>query len=171
MSSNHQFVEYGDNVVRRYVKTVPHILSGLRLNPHNPKERMEFLLKTPENNFDFQTRLVKTVDYEEEVLEIYSDTELKVFERLNRSLIESGLLKEYAGEANSVDTTNLLNDDEVNDIAETRQLPVFKSKINKITSVISLKRIRKAIEELNRPVSLVKAVENRIHELTTEDTK
>jgi len=168
-SSNHQFLEYSGNVVARYYKTVPYIVTGLRLNPHNPSERIAFVLQTPEEQFDFDLKERKDISYNDEVLELYSDTEAKLFERLNASLFENGLLATYTGQTVQINKSNYLTDEEVELIAGTRTVSKLQERLSTITSRATVTRILEAAQEMNRPVRIVTAISDKLHELTRSD--
>ena len=55
-SVNNQFLEFSDQVVKRYTKTRLLPITGYRLNPRNavnPNERIDFILATPEDNVEY----------------------------------------------------------------------------------------------------------------------
>lgn len=164
-SMNHQFIEYSDQTVKRYIKTVPNIVAGVRLNPHNPQEQISFLLQTSPHDFDFTQHRVVGHTYENDVLELYSDKELKLFLKMNRNLIEQGLIKEYDGNHAETNLSNLLNDEEVKEVAALKPISALTERLSAITSEITLKRILEAAEELNRPHNSIRAIQNRINEL------
>lgn len=158
-SANHQFVEFADQVKMRYVKVGISALSGYRLNPRNavnPNERIEFLLATPEEDVEIipyregeptkvkQTKLV----YENEVLELYTDQEVKSFERMNRLLIENGLLVPYSGSATEIDRANLIDSAELMKLAKMKQTLLFKQKVDELTSQHVLQRLLDILEDL-----------------------
>lgn len=172
-SKNHQFLDLSDQVVRRYVRTDIAPLTGYRLNPTNPTMQMDWLLATPEENYDFipytsekTTQVVqKTFSYHDEVLELYSDKEVRVFEQLNRKLLQEGKLKEYTEVAPELDTVNTLTDIQVIRLASIKQLPALKKELLRITSPQTLERIRATAEALDRPTSIVNAVKSRMQEI------
>ena len=173
-SKNHQFVEFEGNVVARYVKTMPQMLTGYRIDPHHTDQRIDWLLASPDNHFRViwidgqQPRLEReTFSYDDEVIELYSEVEKRAFERLNRPALEAGLLAVYTETAPVLDTVNILSDIEIDKIAAIKQLSAFKKRVGVITSIPSLNRIRDAVERNDRPVSILRAVSERIHELST----
>lgn len=173
MSHNHQYIQLSEKIVARYTKTIPGIITGYRSDPFRPENRIDWLLKTPETNFLFVpdergvTKLVrKDFSYDDEVIELYSTDEVKLFQRWNKGLLESGVLVLYEDKAPDIDTTNILTDTQVTEIAATKQLLALRKKIAALTSIHSLQRIEKAAEELDRPFSIIKAIQERIHELS-----
>ena len=176
-SMNHQFLEFSDQVLKRYVKSGIEALTGYRLNPRNavnPNERIDFLLATPEENVQFtpygdgEPTKVKQVNfsYEDEVLELYTAMEVKSFERMNRLLIENGLLIEYSDQAPEVEKTNVLSDAEMNRLARTKTFAIFKEKVNKLTSVHTLNSLLELMDTIDTVTnSQMKTVRERIHEL------
>ncbi len=177
MSVNHQYIQFSDQVIKRYKKATVGLLTGTRLNPHRPENQEDWLLQTPESNFMFvqdpdtgKTRLVRTKEtYEDEVIELYSPLEVKLFERLNKRAIESGALIEYNEDAPDLDTTNVLSESDIARIAGTKQLLSLKKQLQSISSVYTMQRIVKAAEELDRPNSIMNAVKERLNELSGND--
>ena len=165
MSKSHQFYEFEDKIVERWVKTVPHMVSGVRFNPYKPDQTIDFVLKTSSNNFNYDRASKSyTADskiifaYEDEVLELYSESEARLFKRLNKGLIERGLLKPYKGEADAINTSNTLSDDDINIIASMTNIPAFKKRLQDITSVPTLDRIHTALITLDRKASFLTAL-------------
>jgi hypothetical protein len=157
-SVNHQFIELNDQVVARYIKTVLSPVTGYRLNPRNapnPNERIDFLLATPESSLEItpygdgepaKHKQVR-ISYEDEVLELYTETEKRSFERMNRLLIQNGILVPYEGTQPELDMTNVLSDVEIRKIATTKTTAVFKTRIDDLTSVPTLESILKLMED------------------------
>lgn len=164
-SKNHQFIEFDEQIVERWVKTVPHMVSGKRVNPHKPTEYIDWVLKTNSANFNYSAYSKQkpfaekvTFEYRDEVLELYSEQEQKVFKRINRNLIERGLLKLYHGQEGSVNTNNVLSDEEIQELINLPTLPAFKKRLQLITSTITLDRIKQALIDGDKSVKWVSAV-------------
>jgi hypothetical protein len=177
MSHNHQFIELEDKVVKRYAKTINSVLTGFRLDPRRPENRLDWMLASPRKLFsvvweDGQQPYVQrnNFSYDDEVIELYSEGEVRLFERLNRDSIESGALKVYTNPAPAVDTTNLLTDEEVDAIATIKQVTKLKKTISDPAfTVQTLKRILERVEAHDRPISVVKAITSRIDELSANN--
>lgn len=152
-SMNNQFVAVGEPIAR-YVKTVDHAITGWRLDPES-KKQVEFILTTPTPEFDYDTA----------VLEFYTDKDLAFFKQKNRYLIEQGLVKEYTGEAEPVDTTNLLTDAEIQEIAATRTPTQMAKRLNELTSALTVKRVLAVAEEVGRPAKTLDQIRARVKEL------
>ena len=166
MSINHQYIQYTDQVKKRYVKTVPYMVSGLRLDPSDTSHRIDFLLSTPESRFDFDKKELKgDFVYDDDVLELYSDVEVRLFERLNKPLIENGLLKEYIGSPEGVSTDNFLSDEDVEEIVRIKLPNTLRKRISSITSSISINRCLIRAKELGRSYSIIKILQERLAEL------
>ncbi len=159
-SINHQFLEFNDQVVKRYTKARLQALTGYRLNPRNavnPNERIEFLLATPEANVEYtpygdgNPTKVKQVkfSYEDEVLELYTEQEVRSFERMNKLLIENGLLIEYSDVQPSVNKVNTLSDVELRKIAKMKLLPAFTLRVNELTSQYTLESLLEVMETVD----------------------
>jgi hypothetical protein len=170
MSKNHQFIEFETQTVARWTKTVPHMVSGKRVNPYKTNEHIDFVLKTDQRSFNFE--LINktaypnpsekfTFVYEDEVVEIYSEMEEKLFQRLNKGLIERGLLKKYEGIHSSIDTSNALSDEDINTIATITNLLVFKKRLKEITSSVTIERVIAAVKAADRKASFVTAAQER----------
>lgn len=179
-SMNHQFLEFSDQVVKRYTKARLQPITGWRLNPRNstnPNERIGFLLATPEENVEItpydntgnaeptQVRQVKFT-YDDEVLELYTELEVRSFERMNRLLLENGLLVEYSEDSPAVNKVNTLSDAELRRIAKTKSFPAFKLRVYEITSVFTLESLLDVMDTIDTVTNAqMKAVRERINEL------
>lgn len=168
MSENHQYLELqGKDVFARYQKTQVAALALTRPDPHDLSKRAHVLVITPESalrykkdndGYDiFDGR--ETVSYDDEVIEIYSEMEDKIFRRLNEKLFADGELVAYEERRTARDTSNALTQSEVVDIANLKNLPLFRSKLKGVTSLITLDRIREAVIQLGRPMSFVNALD------------
>lgn len=164
MSKDTIFVEYADKVFSRYKKTTVGAVAGIRLNPRDGT-RMPFILMSDFKNFDPETNTL-TFNYDTDVIEIYSEQEDRVFLALNRYLFQNGLIAPYDGTRDSVDMSNALSDAEISDIAGSKNLLNFKKRIKAIDSVTTLQRIKDTTERADRPISFIRAIEERIKELS-----
>lgn len=173
MSKNHQYLEFEEKIVKRYAKTTNSALTGYRLDPHRPENRINWMLISPKSSFsviweDGKEPKIQRIkfSYDDEVIELYSDIEVKLFERLNKAAIENGALRVYTEQAPGIDTTNLLTDPEIEQLATTKQLPSLKKKISTITSIHTLNRVLERVEAHDRPLSVARAIQDRINELS-----
>lgn len=148
---NNIIVTAGDPVCR-FQKTVAYSVSGRRLDPHDESKSMEFILG--------QRPYEAEPDYDSQVIEIYSERELKFFQFNNRYLFARGLLAPYSEAPLQVDTTNSVSDEEVDEIASTRSFAEFTKKLTMFDSRITIKRIKDAAVKLDRPMRFVSAAEN-----------
>lgn len=173
-------MEFGNQIIKRYVRTTVYPVSGRRLNPRNkvnPFEVIDFLLATPADNFNFNVEtdpngggVIKTTlaqtkfDYEHEVIELYTDEELKMFQRLNRDLLTDGDLIEFDEKAPEVDLVNTLSDADIKKLVRIKTKSVFEAKINELTSLRTLKLVMDALEETDAPMSYAKIIRERENE-------
>lgn len=178
MSHNHQFIQFEDKIVRRYAKTINSPLSGYRLDPNRPENRIDWLLASPNKLFEViwedgeAPKIIKKgFSYDDEVIELYSDQEVRLFERFNKAAIESGALKLYDNSAPAIDTTNFMSDAEIDAVATTKQVLAIRKKLSIVTSIQTLQRILDAVERHDRPMSIARAVQERMHELTDNNNK
>lgn len=161
MSTNTIYPELADSVYIRYAKVPLHIVSGIRVDPHDPKSRVAWILKTDTSNYNLVTK-ERTFVYEDEVIELYSKLEHDVFLRVNANLIKNGLLKQYDGEASSVDSTNTVSDAELASLVSIRSNQEFEEKISGFDSVHTLTRLKQIAIEAGKSVKRVQLIESRI---------
>jgi hypothetical protein len=181
MSHNHQFPQAQDKIVARYVKVVPGMITGHRLHPLVDKaseQQVDWLLSSPESVFtwgrDERNAITLTrnaVDYGEEVIEIYSDIELQLFKRWNRSIIEAGLIREYNEVAPEVNTQNIVNDGLLKEVALIKSIPSMKKRLRDFTSQHALNRILELAIEADRPHSVLQVIRGRMNELKEHDSE
>lgn len=176
-SVNHQFLEFSDQVKKRYIKTRLEPISGWRLDPRNAvnqNSRLDFLLATPLANIDVEpyddgknTKHVKArFTYEDEVLELYTDIEVRSFERMNRLLIENGLLVEFDEEAPSIQRANIITDVEIQRLANTKTVSTLKRRLSEVTNVDVLNTLLEKMEDVDTvTMAHLRAVRERINEL------
>lgn len=157
-SLNHQYPEKTDNVVKRYKRTSVCAISGIRLNPFNAAQRLPFILEGSFNRFDVETNTL-AFDYSSDVIELYSEDESRVFERLNPYLFQHGLLAPYYEQAPELDTVNVVDDETIAQIADSKTLASFKKQLAPITSKTVLERIKRAVVEKDKPHSYIVAIE------------
>lgn len=164
MSKHNIYPQFTDRIVSRWQKTTIYPIAGKRLDPHDKNKQLDFILRTREENYNFETKQI-TVVYDDEVLELYSDDEQRLFLALNRAAVEAGLLKPYTETKRAVDETNILSDEQVTALATTANHLKFEAEIKKITSLITLRRIAQEIPD-TRSLKFFRVVENRIKELS-----
>ena len=153
-SINNIFLMSVEEPVRRYQKTIRSQVGGLRMDTEG--KVVAFILKSsPTGSFD----------YEYDVLEVYSDREDRYIRQANRKLFESGMLKEYVGEMPALDTTNMLSDSEIRDIAGTTNVPSLNKKLQEITSAFTIQRVLDMAKEIGRPAKTLDLITNRLNEV------
>lgn len=173
MSVNHQYVQFYDKVVKRYKKTTPGAITGRRLNPANPNEELSFILTSDKNSYkvdwvDGEKPVLSNVgfNYDTEVLELYSDTEVNYFQRMNRNALMQGLFVEYTQPTPEVELQNALDDESITEIAALKQTTALRKRLQEITSIHTLNRIHDAARRLNRPMSIIDVIQDRINDIT-----
>jgi len=168
MSVNNIFEDLEDQVIARYAKVPLYMVGGQRLDPHDAKKTIPWVLETEADNFQFSTK-TKNFVYEDEVIEVYSKLDLSTFLRLNKGLIEQGLLKKYEGEKSSVNTSEMIPDVELMDIANIRANDKFVEEINQINSDLTLKRLKNIATDAGKSVKKISLIDARIEELLNGD--
>lgn len=164
MSKQNIYHELSDKVIRRYAKVPLHMVSGSRIDPYDHKNTVSWILATNTDNYNPSTK-ESTFNYEDEVIELYSQYEVDAFVRLNKRLIERGLLKVYTGSSGSVDETNTMSDDQLVQILSIRSNEDFASEVTKLSSSFTLVRLKQLAVDLNKSVKRVQLLENRIKQL------
>lgn len=164
MSKDNIFYEFSDRVVKRYAKVPIHIVSGSRVDPHENRRTIPWVLQTRPENFDVKTKQ-HTFVYEDEVIELYSKFEVDAFLRLNKNLFELGLLKAYDGEQGRVDTSNTMSDTELMEIANLRSNELFSAALDKITSPLTLLRLKHLATEAGKSIKKIQLIDARIEVL------
>lgn len=160
MSKDNIYPEFSDNTVRKYKKTSVGAVSGFRLNPYNPEQRISFLLQSNTENYK---NGVLVFEYDTDVVELYSDKEARLFINLNKSALQNGLLAEYEGTV-SVDISNAMSDEDIQSIAALTNHLQFKKRIKDITSVNTLHRILSALPD-TRSNAHFKAIAEKLEDL------
>jgi hypothetical protein len=162
-SKHNVYPEFSDQVVERWQKSTVMAIGGKRLNPYRPDEKLDFLLMSRDEDFNLATRVL-TFNYESEIVELYSDREVRLFRSLNKSAIERGLMKPYEELAPAVDTSNVLTDSDIADILNITNHLKLKSRLKQITALHVLTRIKAGITD-NHKQWFAKLVEARRLEL------
>jgi hypothetical protein len=162
MAMNNIYPTVAEEAYKKYAKVPINMLAGLRVDPTDTKVNVGWLLSTDEENFDLSSNSRRAFVYEDEVIEIYSEMEDKVFRRLNKSLFAKGLLKDYHESQLPIDTKNFLSDAEVAEIVDLRSMVEFSSRLEKFDSLSTLERIRDYAVSENKSVKKVQAIEARI---------
>ena len=68
------------------------------------------------------------------------------------------MLKLYNGQEGSVNTNNVLSDEEIQELINLPTLPAFKKRLQSITSTITLDRIKQALIDGDKSIKWVSAV-------------
>lgn len=161
MSRYHQYPEYSDRVVARYQKTIPCKIAGIRLNPHDDMTRMDFLLESREDNFVDNSVVF---NYRDDIIELYSDKEARMFKSLNAKLFEEGAIAPYNEAPAEVRMDNTLSDAEVKALAKYGTKEKFAEKLKEFDSWVPVSRILAQLDE-NSPVWRRDLLMKRLEEL------
>lgn len=156
MASENNIIVTADNEpVKKFAKAIPSKLAGRRLDPFKFNELSFVLESDPEIGFL----------YENDVIELYNDREVRFFLHANRKFIKEGYLKEYQGSPTVADTSNILSDEEVETIATLRTGPMIAKRLNDLTSRVAVQRVLDMAQHVGRPASIIKIIEKRMQEL------
>lgn len=136
----------------KYATTVKYSVTGKRLNPHDIKEQMTFILGDDEQNRGF--------DYEQHVIEIYSELENRYFIQTNKYLFTNGLIARYSDTIKEVSMQNVLTEEEVTAIASIPNATTLIAKLTEFTSNVAIDRIYARAEEIGRPKRVLLAIKS-----------
>ena len=164
MSKYHQYPEFANTVIARYQKTLPCKLAGIRLNPHNPTERVDFILASHEDKFVNGTL---TFDYDTDVVELYSEQELRMFEALNKKAFQAGKLAPYTDTPQPIETKHALTEETIKALSKYGNKEQFKAKLEEFDSWVPVSRILAYLDE-NSPEWRRKALLDRMNELNPQ---
>jgi hypothetical protein len=164
MSKENIYPELADKVVKRYAKVPVHMVSGFRIDPYDTRKQVAWLLATRPENYDVKTK-ARTFEYEDEVIELYSEFEAEAFIRLNRKLIAQGLLKVYEGVNNQVNEVNTMSDTQVLEIINIRANTDFQNELEKITSPLTLIRMKHMATDAGKSIKRIQMIDSRIEVL------
>jgi hypothetical protein len=161
MSKNNIYPAF-ETVYKRYAKVPIHIVAGSRVDPQDNTKNVGWTLSTKEENFNIEKQSRSEFVYEDEVIEVYTPIEDKMFQRLNKSLFSLGLLKEYDQESLPPDMKNFLNDSDVLEIVEMKSLAELAKRLQQLTSVATLQRVRELAVSLNKTIKKIQVIDDRI---------
>lgn len=157
MAINNIYPQLAGHAYKKYRKVVPHPIGGKRLDPFKVNENIfvDWLLKTEEVDFDFEAKKIARFAYENEVIELYSEVEDKVFRRLNPGMFEQGFLAVYGeNQPELKDKTHY----DLDTIASIRLPSNFKKAVQELPKT-ALSELEKKIREKNRPISFLAIIE------------
>jgi len=166
MSKNNIFIT-DKEPVKRYMKAMPitYTITGWRLDPETGK-KIDFLLSCPglPLTAKYEDLTKRTFSYDDDVVELYSDKEVRMFVQMNKYLFQKGLIQEFEGEPDEVDTSNVLSDKEVMAIALMTPAKLT-ARLEEIDSEITVKRILATAEEIGRPAKVLALLRGKLSTL------
>lgn len=165
MAKNNIYLTLSDYVYRRYAKVPVNIVAGLRPDPLDPRVQIGWTLSTAEGDYNISDKKRVNFVYENEVIEVYSESEDVIFRRLNKALLDKGLLREYVGAQSTEISENFISDEGILTLVTMKSLADFKKELQKFTSSVTLTRIKERAEEVGVSVSKIRAIESRMQEL------
>jgi hypothetical protein len=167
-STNNIFPELENKIFKRYSKVPVHMISGLRPDPYETRKSIPWVLQTKDENYSIKEKKL-IFEYEDEVIELYSQFEVDTFKRLNKSLFDQGFFKEFIGEQAPVNTTNIISDNDLENIANIRSNEAFAVEINKLTSPLTLERLKQIATAAGKSVRKIQLIDARIEALEDGD--
>lgn len=133
---------------------VGHSISGLRLNPLNLSQRIEFIV-------DGGSALL-----DDRLVELYSEEEYRFFIKANARVIEEGALAPVGKKARDVDTFNAIDDDEVERIALLQTTKELEEALAVFTSPVPVWRVLQRAEQLGRSKRFIDVMKRKYEELS-----
>lgn len=167
-STNNIFPELEGKIFKRYSKVPVHMLSGNRPDPYETRKSIPWVLQTKDINYDIKAKHLE-FDYEDEIIELYSQFEVDTFKRMNKALFDQGFFKEYIGEQVPVNTVNIISDNDLLEIANIRSNEAFAVEINKLTSPLTLERLKQIATAAGKSVKKIHLIDARIEALEDGD--
>jgi len=167
-STNNIFPELEGKIFKRYSKVPVYMLSGNRPDPYETRKSIPWVLQTKDINYDIKTKHLE-FDYEDEIIELYSQFEVDTFKRMNKALFDQGFFKEYIGEQVPVNTVNIISDNDLLEIANIRSNEAFAVEINKLTSPLTLERLKQIATAAGKSVKKIQLIDARIEALEDGD--
>lgn len=144
------------------------MLSGMRPDPYETRKTIPWILQSKDTNYNIKAKHLE-FEYEDEVIELYSQFEVDTFKRLNKNLFDQGFFKEYVGEQAPVNITNTISDNELENIASIRSNEAFAVEINKLTSPLTLERLKQIATAAGKSVKKIQLIDARIEALEDGD--
>ena len=144
------------------------MLSGMRPDPYETRKSIPWILQSKDTNYNIKAKHLE-FEYEDEVIELYSQFEVDTFKRLNKNLFDQGFFKEYIGEQAPVNITNTISDNELENIASIRSNEAFAVEINKLTSPLTLERLKQIATAAGKSVKKIQLIDARIEALEDGD--
>jgi hypothetical protein len=145
------------------------MLSGMRPDPYETRKSIPWILQSKDKNYNIKAKHL-AFEYEDEVIELYSQFEVDTFKRLNKNLFDQGFFKDYHGEQAPVNTTNTISDNELENIANIRSNEAFAVEINKLTSPLTLERLKQIATAAGKSVKKIQLIDSRIEALEDGDS-
>lgn len=168
-SKNNIFPDLEHKVFKRFCKVPVHVVAGLRPDPYETRKSIPFILQTHEENYDVKNKRLK-FEYEDEVIELYSQFEVDTFKRQNKLLFDKGFLKEYTEVQAEVSTENTVSDVKLEELANIRNNEAFAESLTKITSVLTLERLKQIATAAGKSVKKIQLIDARIEALEDGDS-
>lgn len=107
-------------------------------------------------------------DKEDIIIKCWTDYENEYFRRVNKDLLERGLIAPYTEKVKKEISVNEITEEELRDLL---QQPYFawKTKLDEFTSPIPVKRMLRIAEELNRPIKTINTIKEKLSGLQQSD--
>lgn len=150
MQYNNIFILSDNEPVARYSKAVEYNISGMRLDLEG--KPVDFLLAT---------QVPGTFQYNDEVVEIYTEKEHRYFMNANRHLLEAGLVKPYGQSKDKTNLSQVLSDEDVAAIVALRIPSAIAKRIADINSIAVLNRVYSHAEEVGLSAKSMDVIKKR----------
>lgn len=157
MSYNLQYMVHDGEPIAKYVKTIPTKLTGFRFGEQG-ELKIEFCISGDD----------PVEDYENSVLEVYTEKEFKYIQNVNKPMFREGFVKPYDGTPVQVNTSNYMSDDEVMRIASLRRQAQLEEAIEPITSYATLNRILLQAQENGLTKKLLDLLEAKMAQVKAQ---
>jgi hypothetical protein len=148
-----------DKPIAVYIKTIRAKVGVVVFNYYTMK---------PEDRILKGDTLDPKANKEEMTVKIYDEKSHSYFLKINKHLIEEGILVPYTDELGKVHLLNAITDEEIDDILEQPYFTLM-NRIKEFTSTIPVERILRRAIELNKGVKTIDNIKQRLAEMQEKE--
>lgn len=101
----------------------------------------------------------ETGEIEDQIIKVWSVAEDVYLRRNNKKHLEDGVLIEFSGDDEGIETVNQISDDEI-ELILAQPYFALKNKLAEFTSPVPVRRFLIAAERMNRPIKTVEYIQS-----------
>lgn len=141
-------------VYSRYIKAVRSKVAVYTIDPFTGRETILVL----------KGDIERDKDVENAVVSLYTNYDVKFFERRNRKMIESGVLVPYNPEMEEMMRINAITDEKLREALDKKFFAI-KALLDKFTSPVPVERTLRMAEDMNKTIGTINAIKARLSTL------